>query len=310
MKNKNIVVLMGGPSTEREVSLNTGKAILDALLEKGYRAVGVEIDPPRLVEQLREQNCDIVFNAMHGMYGEDGRLQGALELSGIAYTGSGVLASAIAINKATTKQMFIAAGITTPRSKTYRKREGSAVIIDDILKDFSTPLVVKSLSQGSSIGVTIVEDPSELKSAIEDSFAYDEEILVEEFIKGKELTVAVWGNEKPEALPIIEITTRSGRYDYRSKYTKGESEHLVPAPLSDEVTKRVQDMAVRAFVALSCCGVARVDFMLSEDEIPYALEVNTVPGMTSTSLVPDAGRAAGIEFPDMCERILQMAINK
>ena len=169
-------------------------------------------------------------------------------------------------------------------------------------------MVVKASSQGSSIGVVIVEQPENLEAALKEAFKYDHEILVEEFIKGRELTVAVWGNEEhQEALPIIEITTVTGRYDYETKYKAGASAHIIPAPLPAEVSKAVEDIAIRAFAVCGCVGMARVDFMLDELNEPYAIEINTVPGMTETSLVPDAGRAAGIQFPDLCAKILAMA---
>lgn len=307
MKNKKVVVLMGGPSSEREVSLNTGNAILAALLEKGYNAVGVEIDPPRLAQQLEAHGCDIVFNAIHGMYGEDGRLQGALELLGIPYTGSGVLASAIAMNKVVSKQLFLEAGIATPRSKTYDKSTPKDGLLRKIVQEFSIPVVVKSAAQGSSIGVTIVEEAAALQEAIDDAFQYDDAILVEEFIKGRELTVAVWGSRCPEALPVVEIVPHSGRYDYQSKYTKGATEYLVPAPLEEAVAKKAQEIAVNAFKLFGCEGVARADLMLDENGTPYILEINTVPGMTVTSLVPKAAKAVGISFPALCEKLLFMA---
>ena len=168
--------------------------------------------------------------------------------------------------------------------------------------------MIKAASQGSSIGVTIVEKSSDIDEAIDIAFAYGDEILVEEFIKGRELTVAVMGNEDDaEALPVIEITTTTGRYDYKSKYTKGLSTHICPAQLPDELTAKVQKLSIDAFKICKCAGVARVDLMLSEDNIPYVIEVNSVPGMTETSLVPDAARAAGIDFPELCEKILSLA---
>lgn len=306
MKEKNVVVLMGGPSAEREVSLNTGKAILTALVENGYHAVGIDLDPLHLVDQLKEAKCDIVFNAVHGKYGEDGALQGALELMGIPYTGSGVLANAMAMDKGVSKQIFNASGISTPRSKTYNQAQVNAALMEEITREFSIPVVVKACAQGSSIGVTIVEDKADLESAVKDAFQYSEKILVEEFIKGRELTVAVWGKEHKEALPIIEIVPHSGKYDYQAKYTKGATEYLVPAKLDENVAKNIQEVAVKAFNALGCSGIARVDVMLGEDNVPYVLEVNTVPGMTATSLVPKAAKAVGIEFADLCERLLCM----
>ncbi len=306
MKNKKIAVLMGGPSAERAVSLNTGAAILEALQEKGYKAVGIDLEPERFVEQLTEAGIEVVFNAVHGKYGEDGVLQGALELLGIPYTGSGVLSSAMAMDKGITKRIFLSANIPTPRSHLFTKSDRKRDLPAEILADFSIPVVVKSAAQGSSIGVVIVENSDELSAAIDQAFTYSENILVEEFIQGRELTVAIWGTGEPEALPIIEIVPNSGRYDYQSKYTKGATEYIVPAKLNDHTTNVVQKVAIEAFSKLECRGIARVDVMLDKDDNPYVLEVNTIPGMTATSLVPKAAAAVGIPFADLCERLLCM----
>lgn len=306
---KKIVVVMGGPSTEAEVSRRSGKAILNALLEKGYQAEGLELDPPNFPQQIKASGADFVFNALHGKYGEDGIIQGTLDMMGIPYTSSGVMAAAVTMDKVATKRFFMAEGIPTPKARTYFRFEYSKRnLAQEIIEEFGVPVVVKASSQGSSIGVVIVEQPEELEAALEEAFKYDHEILVEEFIKGRELTVAVWGNEEhQEALPIIEITTVTGRYDYETKYKAGASSHIIPAPLPAEVSKAVEDIAIRAFAVCGCVGMARVDFMLDELNEPYAIEINTVPGMTETSLVPDAGRAAGIQFPDLCAKILAMA---
>ena len=306
---KKIVVVMGGPSTEAEVSRRSGKAILNALLEKGYQAEGLELDPPNFPQQIKASGADFVFNALHGKYGEDGIIQGTLDMMGIPYTSSGVMAAAVTMDKVATKRFFMAEGIPTPKAHTYFRFEYSKQnLAQEIIEEFGVPVVVKASSQGSSIGVVIVEQPEELEAALEEAFKYDHEILVEEFIKGRELTVAVWGNEEhQEALPIIEITTVTGRYDYETKYKAGASAHIIPAPLPAEVSKAVEDIAIRAFAVCGCVGMARVDFMLDELNEPYAIEINTVPGMTETSLVPDAGRAAGIQFPDLCAKILAMA---
>lgn len=311
MKDKNIAVVMGGPSAEREVSLNTGKAILTALREAGYKnAVGIDLEPTRFVEQLREASIEVVFNAVHGQYGEDGRLQGALELLGIPYTGAGVLSSAMAMDKGISKRMFLSASIPTPRSCLFTNRDLYRDLVKEITADFSIPIVVKSASQGSSIGVVIVEDSKNLSDAIQQAFQYSDTILVEEFIDGKELTVAIWGKDEPQALPVIEIVPYSGRYDYHSKYTKGATDYIVPAKLSDKTTLQVQKVALEAFAILGCRGIARVDIMLDRNNNPYVLEVNTIPGMTATSLVPKAAAAAGISFPDLCEKLLCMVGDK
>lgn len=304
MKNKKIAVVMGGPSAEREVSLNTGKAILAALLEKGYNAIGLDLQPERFLADLSENGIEVVFNAIHGLYGEDGVLQGTLELLGIPYTGSGLMASAMAMDKGISKRLFLSAGIPTPRSVLYTKKDFSPALAEKVLAEFSVPVVVKSAAQGSSIGVTIVEAAENLSKAILEAFKYSGHILIEEFIKGRELTVPVWGNDEAEALPIIEIRPYSGRYDYHSKYTKGATEYLVPAELDSKTADKVQKAAVEAFEILGCRGIARVDIMLAEDDKPYVLEVNTIPGMTATSLVPKSAAAQGIDFPDLCERLL------
>ncbi|MBE6073398.1 MAG: D-alanine--D-alanine ligase [Selenomonas ruminantium] len=308
MNQGKIVVVMGGTSTEAEISRRTGTAILTALQSKGYPAEGMELNPATFAEDIRKSNCAIVFNALHGKFGEDGILQGTLEMLGIPYTGSGVLAAAITMDKVASKRVFMAEGISTPRSHTYHAFEMKRDLVQEIATAFHMPVVVKAAAQGSSIGVYIVENAEELSAALKEAFSYNDEVLVEEFIKGREMTVAVWGDaENKEAFPIIEITTTSGRYDYQSKYTKGASAHIIPMPVSAEKTKEIQELAIKTYTACGCRGVARVDMMYSEDEKPYVIEVNSVPGMTETSLVPDAGRAMGIEFPELCERILEMA---
>jgi len=309
LQRKKIGVLMGGPSAEREVSLNTGKAIVAALQEKNFNVEGIDLDPAHFIEQLKEHNVDIVFNALHGLYGEDGKLQGALEMLGIPYTGSGVLASAMAMDKAISKRLFLSADIPTPRYQLLKKRDGvEEAILVSILDEFEPPFVVKPSKQGSTIGLTIVQETSELPSALQKAFEYDNEVLVEEFIDGTELTIGIIGGEKPEALPIIEIVPYSGIYDYHAKYTKGATEYYVPARIDEQTAKLTREVALAAFNILGCTGVARVDVRLDPSNHPYVLEVNTIPGMTATSLVPKAAAAAGISFPDLCERILLMIL--
>ena len=307
MRNKKIAVVMGGPSAEREVSLNTGRAILTALQEKGYQAVGIDLDPRRLVEQLEQEKIEIVFNAIHGLYGEDGLLQGTLEMLGIPYTGSGVLASAMAMDKTVSKRLFLSAGIPTPRSRLYNKQTaGLDATVTEIQEQFGVPVVIKAAAQGSSIGVMIVEELAGIKAAVAEAFTYSGHIVVEEFIQGKELTVSILGSEQPKALPIIEIVPQSGRYDYTSKYTKGATEYIVPARLEAGVAEHIQHVALDAYKLLGCRGIGRVDVMLDADNRPYVLEINTIPGMTATSLVPKAAAATGLSFADLCEQILLM----
>jgi D-ala D-ala ligase N-terminal domain protein len=303
-----IVVVMGGPSTEAEVSRRSGGAILQALTAKGYPAVGLELNPPDFAAEIQKLCPAIVFNALHGKYGEDGILQGTLDMLGIPYTGSGVRAAALTMDKLTAKRIFRAEGIATPHFRVLYAGERDAHTAERIQEEFGLPVVVKAPEQGSSIGVHIITRAEELDGALDDVFTYGSTALVEEFIRGRELTVVVWGTPADaEALPVIEITTASGRYDYESKYTPGASTHIVPAEISEECTAAVQSLAVHAFAACGCSVVARVDVMLSGEGVPYAIEVNAVPGMTATSLVPDAARAVGIEFPELCEKILAMA---
>ncbi len=307
-QNCKIVVVMGGSSTEAEVSRRTGKAILDALLSKNYNAEPLELKPQTFAADIKLSNCGIVFNAVHGFYGEDGQLQGTLDMLKIPYTGSNVLAAALTMDKTMTKRVLTSAGIATPKFAVFRAVDKDKNLAKTIEEKFGLPVVIKAPSQGSSIGVEIVENAEDIQAAIENSFKYGDEILVEEFISGRELTVAVFGNEdKAKALPIIEITTTTGRYDYETKYKKGASTHICPAEISDELTEKVQALAISAFKICKCAGVARVDMMLSAENIPYVIEINSVPGMTETSLVPDAARAAGIEFPELCEKILTLA---
>ena len=228
--DKKIIVVCGGPSTEAEVSRRTGKAIADALKSKNYNVELLELNPQTFAQTIREKNCDIVFNALHGKYGEDGLIQGTLDMLKIPYTGSDVLAAAITMDKVATKHFLNSAQISTPKFAIYREIDRRDELASEIEQKFGLPVVIKAASQGSSIGVTIVERSEEISEAIENAFTYGDEILVEEFIKGRELTVAVMGNEDDaEALPVIEITTTTGRYDYKTKYTKGMSTHICPA---------------------------------------------------------------------------------
>ena len=307
-RRKKIIVVCGGTSTEAEVSRRTGKAIAEALQSKNYNVELMELNPQSFAATIREKNCSIVFNAVHGKYGEDGLIQGTLDMLKIPYTGSDVLAAALTMDKVATKHFLNSAQISTPRFVVYREVDRRDELASEIEKLFGLPVVIKAAAQGSSIGVTIVENFLDLDEAIDNAFSFGKEILVEEFISGRELTVAVMGNEDDaEALPVIEITTTTGRYDYKSKYTVGMSTHICPAELSEDLTAEVQRLAIAAFKICKCAGVARVDMMLSEDNVPYVIEVNSVPGMTETSLVPDAARAAGIEFPELCEKILTLS---
>lgn len=305
-----VAVVLGGPSAEAEISRVTGGAIAEALRSKGYNAQEVELVPKEIISTLINMDAKVVFNAVHGMYGEDGRLQSLLEAAEIPYTGSGVLASALAMDKAATKRYLQSAKISTPRFRILNKKDchDLETLRAAIVKEFGIPVVIKAASQGSSIGVFIVKKEEDIDAAIIGSFEYCDEVVVEKCIIGKELTVSMMEVEgQPVCLPIIWIAPHSGAYDFHSKYTKGATDYYCPAPLPEDITAQVQSLAMATYKVLGLSGVARVDVMLSEAGKGYVLEANTVPGMTATSLVPKAAASVGIAFPDLCEKILLSA---
>jgi D-alanine-D-alanine ligase len=297
-KKKKVGVLMGGLSREREISLKTGKAILKALLEKGYNAHPMDVGYD-IAEVLLREKPECAFLALHGRFGEDGTIQGMLELMKIPYTGSGVLASALANHKVMSKRIFLCEKIPTPTCDVFQRGE----IEKDPLRPMSLPLpvVVKPVREGSTIGVSIVRKEEELLPALREAAKFDEEILVEEFVKGREITVGIVGDLP---LPIIEIVPKSGFYDYHSKYTKGETQYILPARIPREKYLYAQEIALKAFRVLGCSGCARVDLMTNEEGCPSIIDVNTMPGMTETSLLPQAAAYAGIAFEELVERIL------
>lgn len=305
MKDKQIIVLMGGPSEEAEVSRRTGAAIAEALVSKGYKAQTLELNPRTVLKDIDSLGGEVVFNAIHGRYGEDGALQGLLEMAEIPYTGSGIMAHAVGMNKKVSKDVFKGANIPTARSESYNGNlEAAEAIIDHIRKEFTIPVVVKSATQGSSIGVTIVREESQLEAAVTEALKYDPILVVEQFLDGREFTVAVLDGK---ALSVIEICPHSGEYDYKSKYTVGATEYLVPAPISDEMTAEMQRIGELVYREVQGSGVIRVDIMTDHADKMYVLEYNTVPGMTATSLVPKAANEMGIDFPTLCEKILLTA---
>jgi D-alanine-D-alanine ligase len=328
----NIAVLMGGTSEEREVSLASGLAIVRALRERGHSVdtidtargyvppadedtllpEGVHAAPPETVhgslapaelpglQQIRD--ADVAFLALHGGAGEDGRIQALLELAGVRYTGTGPLGSGIAMDKDVTKRLLRDAEIPTLPWRIARAPEFA--YDPDIIDDFvGYPCIAKPSRQGSSVGITIVADPEELRPAVEHAAQFDNEVMIERFAKGRELTVGVLAGQ---ALPPVEIRPKKGIYDYESKYTPGMTEYLCPAPLQEELTTQLQAYALRAFRVLKLRGYGRIDFILSKERL-YCLEANTLPGMTATSLLPKGAAAAGISFPILCERIAQAA---
>jgi D-alanine-D-alanine ligase len=297
-KKKKVGVLMGGLSQEREISLKTGKAILKALCDKGYNAHPIDVSHD-LAEVLVRERIECAFVALHGRFGEDGTVQGMLEMMKIPYTGSGVLGSALAMHKIMAKRIFISENIPTPTFAVLSRE----VIEKNNMKDFPfpIPLVVKPAREGSTIGISIVQSGEELTPALKKAGKYDEEILIETFLKGKEITVGILGDLP---LPVIEIVPKGGFYDYHSKYTKGETQYIIPARMPREKYLRAQEISLKVFRALGCSGFARVDLMTDESDDPFVIDVNTVPGMTETSLFPKAAAYAGIPFEDLAERIL------
>lgn len=301
-----VALLAGGKSGEREVSLASGEGACEALEDAGF--IVTPLDPAKKddLKKLIDGPFDVAFLCLHGKYGEDGTVQGFLETIGMPYIGSGVWSSALAMDKVKSKVYYERAGIPTPPSVSLQA--GDDYDARSIVEELGTHCVVKPGTEGSALGVFIVEGASAVDEAIEKAFTIDSEVLIERYIKGKELTVAVIGDKEAQALPIIEIVPKSDFYDYESKYAPGGSQHLCPAPLPKETTCMVQDLAVRAHRALSCKGVSRTDFILEESGSCWTLETNTIPGMTGTSLLPDAARAAGISFPELCTRLIGYAL--
>jgi D-alanine-D-alanine ligase len=353
-----IAVLYGGTSTERDISLVTGRAIGLALAGRGHEvllvdtargdvpvgpeqaaaAAGIGAKPPRLghekgnalnaVAGRAVSDADVVFVALHGGTGEDGTIQGLLELAGKRYTGSGVLASGLAMDKRAAKVLFREVGVPTPRwtivrydgpaggggapafpddvrvSQVSGGKASGEMVFGEASELGGYPLIVKPNDQGSTVGLTLVREESLLAPAIELAAEYSRRVLMEAYIPGREMTVAILGET---ALPVVEITPERGLYDYESKYTKGQSSYVCPAEIPDSLSSELERFALLAYSALGCVGYARVDFRVTDELEPFCLEVNTVPGMTAVSLVPMAAEAAGISFPDLVEKIVELA---
>lgn len=302
LKEKKVGVLMGGLSAEREVSLESGAAVYKAFLERGYDAIAIDMGRD-LAQILTKESVEVAFICMHGRYGEDGAVQGLLEVMGIPYTGAGVLASALAMNKIFAKKLFQASGLTVAPYRVVQQGHEP----DLATLGFSLPVVVKPSQEGSSVGVSIVRRVEEYQPALEEAFAYDAEILVEQFIKGREIQVGIL---EERALGAIEIVPKKEFYDYEAKYTPGMADHILPAPLSPDLYRQVLGAGEEAHRALGCCGYSRVDFLVTDEDECYLLEVNTLPGMTALSLLPEIARGAGIGFVELVERILATAALK
>jgi D-alanine-D-alanine ligase len=295
LKNKKIAVLMGGPGSEREVSLRSGAAVARALRATG--AIVEEIDVTG-ADFVVPSGTDLAYNMIHGTFGEDGQIQQILEDRGIPYTGEGVEGSRLAFDKILTKQKFQTAGVPTAKWHTLRRGESSTM---------PSPCVVKAPRQGSSVGVHIIKHSTALPAALEDCFQFGEEVLIEEFFTGRELTVGILGDE---ALPIVEIVPHDGFYDYAHKYTKGASTYFVPAEIGGDATRAVQDAALAAHRSVGLEVYSRVDVLLAPDGRLNVMEINTIPGMTETSLLPKAAGVAGLDFPALCERIAALSLSR
>jgi D-alanine-D-alanine ligase len=331
-----ITVLMGGTSAERNVSLASGVRVADALRSVGHKVAAVDTARGPLSEtaerKLRESavgtlppareeldrmarealpqtvrvlptrsEADVVFLALHGGHGEDGTIQSLLDLTGVPYTGSGHLASALAMDKDLSKHLFRRADVQTADWVMLSNDDPGSFSIEHL----GLPLIVKPSKQGSTVGLTLVKDRGELPASIAEAFRYDDEVMVEQFIAGREFTVGILGDD---ALPVGEIISKHEIYDYECKYTPGMAQEIFPASISEAWRDKLQDQARRAFKALKLRGYSRIDFRMTEDGEPYCLEANTLPGMTQTSLIPQAAVAAGISFPELCDRIVRLAL--
>ncbi|MCL2145455.1 MAG: D-alanine--D-alanine ligase [Endomicrobia bacterium] len=297
LKNKKIGVLYGGTSSEREISLKSGKAVINALRKLKLDVCGIDADG-NVAEKIKKEKIDIAYIALHGSMGEDGTVQGMLEVMGIPYTGSGVFASSASMDKNISKLLFKCAGVLTPDWFALKK----FAPVPEIKK---YPVVVKPASQGSAMGISIVKKASEFAAAAKEAFKYGEEIIVERFVKGKEITTGVLDGQ---ALPVIEIVPKGKFYDFKSKYAKGGSKHIIPARISENAHNQAQYYAEKVYKTFKCRAVCRVDMIVDQSEKVWVLENNTVPGMTETSLLPDGAKAAGINFEELVLKIIECSL--
>lgn len=309
IKDLKIAVVCGGISSEREVSLRSGQAVYEVLTQAGFQNAYLFDWQEGNITRLAEEKPDIVYITLHGIGGEDGRIQGFLESCGIPYTGPGLESSAVCMNKILTKQVLQNRGVPTPSFHIVSKKEFYENK-KELLSSLTYPVVVKSPKQGSSIGVIIVSSEEELLEKIDSVYELDDEAMFEEFVEGVELTVPVLGNDELTILPIIEITSENEFYDFESKYTPGMCHHIIPARISEKAEKEIREIAEKSYRVLKCSGLSRIDFMLSKSGKPYVIEVNTSPGMTAMSLFPDSARCAGISFPQLCETVLKLGLEK
>lgn len=305
-----LAVLRGGKSAEREVSLRSGAQVAKALRGRGHDVAPVDLDGSTW-DLLRDGGFDCVFNALHGRLGEDGTVQGMLELLGLAYTGSGVLASALCMDKSRAGRILAAIGLHVPEFEELEVKEGvAAAVVERLVSRFGLPLVVKPVREGSTIGLTIAQDEDAVASGLVLAARYDRRVLVQRFAAGTEITVGVLATPDVQVLPTLEIVSDNPVYDYDAKYTAGKSHHIIPARIAEPAREAAAAAAASAFNELGCSGMARVDMIVDAAGTPWVLEVNTVPGLTELSLLPDAARAAGIGFDELCTRLVEHAIGR
>ncbi len=303
-----IAVIYGGKSSEREVSLRSGAEVLQALSSQGHEVAGFDLSD-NVFEELRSFSPDVVFIGLHGRLGEDGTVQGALEVLGLPYVGSGVLASAIAIDKAMTKRILRSVGVPLAKEVVISKntQEFDILMAKQVGESLGWPYIVKPNREGSTIGLTLAQTPEQALSGVQQALLLDTEILLEEYVAGTELTAVVIGDAShPEVIGVIEIIPKAGLYDYDSKYSEGGSQHIIPALINEETMKEVKRLAALSYQTLGCQDYGRVDFMLGSSQL-VVLEVNTLPGMTKTSLVPDAARAYGLSFESFLNQLVKKA---
>lgn len=307
-KDSKIAVLCGGMSSEAEISMRSGKGCYAALQRLGFKNSELVVVDKNISEKLKDGKYDYAYNALHGKYGEDGCIQGLLEILQIPYTGCGVMASSVCMNKEYTKRM-LSVDTSIPLIKSVFVRKGDDV--KELTKDLKYPLITKPVCEGSSFGMTKVNTPEELESAYKEASKYNDDVLIEEYLVGIGCTVGVLeDNGKPFATEILELRPKNEWYDYEAKYTKGMTEFILPAQISEELTKKVKEIAVKAFEITGCSGVSRVDFLIVND-IPYVLEINTSPGMTETSDLPAQAAAMGVDYDNLVLAILNSAgLNK
>ncbi len=303
-----IGVLMGGPSSEREISLKSGHAVYEALKNLGLDVVAVDIKTDREqdnIDLLRLAKLGCAFLALHGYYGEDGRIQEIMDLLKIPYTSSGASASRLAMDKIASRKVFQGGGLTVPEYEVLEK--GSLKKDWRYGNSLGLPVVVKPCANGSSIGLSIVDKPEAVNEAVELAFTFDDRVLLEKYISARELTVGILDDE---ALPVVEIIPKKRFFDYEAKYQSGMTDYIVPAELDKETAKIVQNAALKAHRLLGCFGCSRVDILLDKEANPFVLELNSIPGLTPTSLLPKAARVAGIDFAQLCVRLIQLAYER